>query len=531
MQPRESGQILGGKYRLTRPLDDGGMGSVWVAHHLTLNSPVALKLINPVVAADPLTIERFLREARTAALLRSPHVVQILDYGVDGDTPYIAMEMLEGESLAARLDRTGRASVRETARVIRHVARAIGRAHDAGIIHRDLKPENIFIVRNDDDELIKVLDFGIVKTNLSDLNLSRTRTGVLVGTPYYMSPEQAEGTKSVNFQTDIWALGVIAFQCLLGELPFRGDSIGRLILEICSHPMPVPSDVGPVPPGFDAWFARACARVVSQRFESAKRAADEFDLMDVNAWAAPSARAASLLGAAPPKAAPFQAAFPEGTFPGTPPPGATSPDTPLPEATPPKATPPKATPPKATLPEAIPPDTTTARFSGAELHSNSANRLRSPRWAPTALLSSLLLAAIAIGWVVTERGQESVSAAPLLAARRAAETSPRAALSTEQPSNVRSTGEASPAVPSTATLERDAGAAGVAPSQPSSPAVAEAPAATAPSNSRARAARPTKGRPSRTRADARRRRTAADKTGEQAARSGAEAPSRVDLGI
>jgi serine/threonine protein kinase len=279
MPRREEGEVLGGKYRLVNRLGTGGMGSVWRAEHLTLSSPVALKLIEPTTARESDALHRFLREARTAAALRSPHVVQILDYGVDGDSPYIAMELLDGESLAERLARQSRLSPTETARIIQHIARALGRAHEAGIVHRDLKPENVFIVKNDDEEVAKVLDFGIVKADPNTFGPANsgaaTRTGTLLGTPYFMSPEQAEGVKSVDFRADIWALGVIAYRCLIGQLPFCGDSVGRLILEICSRPLPVPSHRGPVPDGFDAWFARACAREANDRFESAKRAAAE----------------------------------------------------------------------------------------------------------------------------------------------------------------------------------------------------------------------------------------------------------------
>ena len=271
--------MLGGKYRLVARLGSGGMGSVWHAEHLTLTSPVAIKLIDPAAAREPDTLHRFLREARTAAALRSPHVVQIFDYGVDGDTPYIVMEMLDGESLADRVARLSRLSTSETARVIQHISRALARAHEAGIVHRDLKPENVFIVKNDDEEIAKVLDFGIVKAdpNAFDTNspAAATRTGTLLGTPYFMSPEQAESSKLVDHRADIWALGVIAYRCLIGALPFNGDSVGRLILEICSRPLPVPSQRGSVPAGFDAWFARACARDPRARFESAKRAAAE----------------------------------------------------------------------------------------------------------------------------------------------------------------------------------------------------------------------------------------------------------------
>ena len=270
--------VLGGKYRLVRQLGQGGMGSVWLAEHLTLRSPVAIKLIEPSIAANPEALARFLREAQAAASLRSPHVVQILDHGVDAGVPFIVMEVLEGESLADRLTRLGRLSPAETARVMTQVGRAMTRAHEAGIVHRDLKPDNIYIVHNDEDEVAKVLDFGVAKSNLHGLSntaSSGTRTGAMLGTPYYMSPEQAEGTRSVDQRTDIWAMGVIAWECLLGTRPFDAETLGGLVLAICARDLPTPSRVGPTPPAFDAWFARACARDPAQRFATAKEAAFE----------------------------------------------------------------------------------------------------------------------------------------------------------------------------------------------------------------------------------------------------------------
>ena len=168
------------------------------------------------------------------------------------------------------------------------VGRAIGRAHEAGIVHRDLKPDNVFLVRNDDDEVTKVLDFGIAKASsaggLGAAASSATRTGALLGTPYYMSPEQAEGARSLDHRTDIWAMGVIAFECLLGRRPFDAETLGGLLLAICTRPIPVPSQCGPVPPGFDAWFARVCNRDPAQRFASARDAAGELKrLCDGNA--------------------------------------------------------------------------------------------------------------------------------------------------------------------------------------------------------------------------------------------------------
>ena len=278
MQDPSGATVLAGKYKLVHQLGKGGMGSVWLAQHLTLHSPVAIKLIDTQIANHPEALARFLREARAAAALRSPHVVQILDHGVDNGTPYIAMELLEGESLAARLRKVGRLSPADTARIVTHTARAVARAHEAGVVHRDLKPDNIFLIENEEEELAKVLDFGIAKSTIVGFGMSAvpdTRTGALMGTLQYMSPEQTEGVKSVDFRTDIWAMGVIAFECLLGRRPFDAEAVGALVLEICSRPLPVPSKVGAVPAGFDAWFARACARVPSDRFPSARDAATD----------------------------------------------------------------------------------------------------------------------------------------------------------------------------------------------------------------------------------------------------------------
>ncbi len=270
-------QILAGKYRLERELGRGGMGSVWLAQHLTLRSPVAIKLIDPAIANSPEALARFLREAQAAASLRSPHVVQVLDHGVDEGVPFIVMELMEGESLATRLERQQRLSPEETAGIITQVARAMTRAHEAGIVHRDLKPDNIFVVRNDEEEVAKVLDFGVAKSHTHGVGAvsSATRTGSVLGTPYYMSPEQAEGSKAVDHRTDLWAMGVIAWECLLGRKPFDAETLGGLLLAICARDLPVPSRVGVVPAGFDAWFARACARDVSVRFSSARELAAE----------------------------------------------------------------------------------------------------------------------------------------------------------------------------------------------------------------------------------------------------------------
>lgn len=273
-----AGMLLAGKYRVEALIGRGGMGTVWRAQHLGLNAPIAVKLLDLAdFHGSPGALNRFHLEAHAAASIRSPHVVQIFDHGIDEATgaPFIAMELLEGESLAQRLSRAGRIAPAEVAHVFTHVARALSRAHEAQIVHRDLKPDNVFLVRNEDEEIAKVLDFGIAKAHAQDLNVdSATRTGAVMGTAHYMSPEQISGSKTVDFRTDIWALGVMACECLTGVRPFDAETIGGLALKICVGPIPNPSSFAAVPAGFDDWFARITQREPAQRFASAREAAD-----------------------------------------------------------------------------------------------------------------------------------------------------------------------------------------------------------------------------------------------------------------
>ncbi len=272
-----AGRVLLERYRLETLLGEGGFGSIWRADHLILHAPVAVKLIAPEVASQPGVVERFLREARAAAALRSPHVVQVLDYGVEEGRPFMVMELLEGENLADRLQRVGRLAPSDVVKVVTHVARAIARAHELSIVHRDLKPENVFLVSNEDDEVAKVLDFGVAKFSQSGslLEGTHTRTGSLIGTPYYMSPEQVQGNKTVDHRSDLWALGVIAFEMFTGRRPFQSEALGDLVLQICIREIPRPSDFAPVPSGFDAWFERAVARDPDARFQTARELANQ----------------------------------------------------------------------------------------------------------------------------------------------------------------------------------------------------------------------------------------------------------------
>ncbi len=271
-----AGTVILGRYRLDSVLGRGGMGSVWRAEHLQLRSPVAVKLLDSAISGNEQMLARFMREAQSAASLRSPHVVQIFDYGVEAGTAFIAMELLQGESLADRIARLKQLPAEEVIRFLTQVLRAIGKAHEAGIVHRDLKPDNIFIC-NDDPEFAKVLDFGVAKVTGGDLSGSagsRTQTGMMIGTPYYMSPEQTQA-KEVDQRADLWGIAVIAYECLVGRRPFTGDSFGELVIAICTRPVPVPSQHATVPPGFDEWFVKGTQRDRDRRFSSAREMAEE----------------------------------------------------------------------------------------------------------------------------------------------------------------------------------------------------------------------------------------------------------------
>jgi serine/threonine protein kinase len=271
---RAPGVVVANRYRLVRQLGVGGMGTVWLADDLELDSPCALKLIDDDKAQSSEVRVRFAREAKVAAQLRGAHVVDVFEHGEWEETPFIAMEYLEGEDLGTRLDREEVLDLASTYRVAAHVARALARAHAFGIVHRDLKPENIFLVPTDDGEVAKVVDFGIAKHDAYSLRDKTTKTGSFLGTPYYVSPEQARG-KPTDHRSDLWSLAVIVFQCLTGRPPFESEALGELMGLILYEDLPRPSDIRPeLPPAFDDWWQRAAQRDREDRFQSAKEFAD-----------------------------------------------------------------------------------------------------------------------------------------------------------------------------------------------------------------------------------------------------------------
>ncbi len=277
--PMQAGLLIADRFLIRSQLGRGGMGSVWLAHHTQLDVPCAVKFIEGPNSRDPELRRRFTQEAKAAALLRSPHVVQIFDAGTWEGTPYLAMELLEGEELSKRLERAGRLDAATCVAFAEQMARALGKAHAAGIVHRDLKPDNIFLVRDEGREFVKILDFGIAKRTSASLESASkqaaTKDGAFLGTPYYMSPEQTRDSRGVDYRADLWSLAVIVFECATGRRPFQSEVLTDLLLKISFDPLPVPSEVAPgLPPAFDAWWARAAVRDPAKRFASAREMAD-----------------------------------------------------------------------------------------------------------------------------------------------------------------------------------------------------------------------------------------------------------------
>ncbi len=296
-----SGVVVANRYRLDTVIGRGGMGSVWSATHLGLGHQIAVKLISREFIRSPDALRRFDAEAKAAARLQSRHVVQVYDNGtLDDGTPYIAMELLSGESLQHRIEQRGRIDLAESVEILAQACKALGRAHTSGIVHRDIKPDNIFLARtpDEDGDVVKVLDFGVAKVALGEGDQGHTGTGMLLGTPLYMSPEQARGLKTVDGRADLYSLGLAAYTMLSGQLAIDGESFGDILLKICAEPLPSLRAVAPwLPPAMEAWFQRTCARDPAARCQSAQ---EFIDTLRVAAFQGPAVAGTS--AAVPPGA-------------------------------------------------------------------------------------------------------------------------------------------------------------------------------------------------------------------------------------
>jgi serine/threonine protein kinase len=267
--------------RLLELLGTGGMGSVWVAEHTALRTKVAVKFVSAELVAEDATIgERFNREASLSAQIKSPYAVQTYDHGMMADgQAYIVMELLEGESLGQRLTREPRLSTELCGLIVTQASKALSKAHKLGIVHRDIKPDNLFLTYDDDEMFLKVLDFGIAKQTGIPQAESVTTTGMMVGTPQYMSPEQVLSARSVDHRADLWALAVVAYHCLSGAVPFDGETRGSLCVAIANGELTPPSQHRPeLSEQVDRWFKCALAKKPENRFDSAKQLALSFSM-------------------------------------------------------------------------------------------------------------------------------------------------------------------------------------------------------------------------------------------------------------
>jgi tRNA A-37 threonylcarbamoyl transferase component Bud32 len=260
-----------GQYRIIRKIGAGGMGMVFLGEHMLLGRRAAIKTLLPTVAIHREIVERFFNEARATSAISDPGVIQVFDFGyhVDG-TAYIVMELLEGESLSARLDRLGKLALGDALRIARQIAGSLAAAHARGIVHRDLKPENIFLVCDAEaqgGERTKILDFGICKVGMSDA--VSTEAGTMIGTPVYMSPEQCRGAGGVDHRADIYAFGCLLFYMITGRPPFDGEAPGELIVaHLNATPVPPSRHVADLPHAVDALLLRCLAKSPDERFQS-----------------------------------------------------------------------------------------------------------------------------------------------------------------------------------------------------------------------------------------------------------------------
>ncbi|MDD9947373.1 MAG: serine/threonine-protein kinase [Myxococcales bacterium] len=277
MEASRERTVIAGRYELESLIGEGGMGSVWRAQDLTLARPVALKLLFSRDERDrSRMVKRFLREARIAASVQHRNVIHIVDFGTtDSGQPFMVMELLKGETLTERLDRSPPLDVATFINIVGMTLRGLGAVHDAGIVHRDLKPDNIFLTNQDSRMFPKILDFGISRSMgpaSGRRSALTTKDGLIVGTPEYMSPEQARGVRNIDHRADVYSAGVVLYEGLTGHLPFTSEHVGDLIIQIVtSTPPRVDAINGSVPKSLADVVEKAMAHDPGDRFQSAQQ--------------------------------------------------------------------------------------------------------------------------------------------------------------------------------------------------------------------------------------------------------------------
>jgi serine/threonine-protein kinase len=270
------GATLAGRYEIVRRIGEGGMGAVYEARHTVIGKRVAVKVLLEKFLSKSDFVARLLQEARLASSIGHENIVDVTDFGTTDDgRSFVVMEFLDGEALSQLVMREAPLPVERSLRIARQVASALGAAHAKGIYHRDVKPENVYLVRRGEADFVKVVDFGIskaVKQGGPEEGADAyrlTHTGLLLGTPLYMSPEQARGDEDLDHRVDIWALGVMMYECLTGEVPFRANNYLGIISQVLTHTAAPPSKVRPelgIPDAVEAVVMRAMAKDRSQRY-------------------------------------------------------------------------------------------------------------------------------------------------------------------------------------------------------------------------------------------------------------------------
>jgi serine/threonine-protein kinase len=257
-----TGEATIGTYRVLKKIGEGGMGTVYIGEHVLLGRKAAIKVLLPSLSSNQEIVARFFNEARAVTLIADPGIVQIFDFGYHTDgSAFIIMELLEGEPMDKRLERIGRFGLSDGLRLMRLICTSLGAAHGKGIVHRDLKPENIFLVGDPavpGGERAKILDFGIAKLSVNEPGKLKTRTGMLMGTPVYMSPEQCRGTSDIDHRSDIYTIGCVMFTMLTGRPPFDGEGAGELIAAHLREPPPLACARVPELPGIIDQILQQC---------------------------------------------------------------------------------------------------------------------------------------------------------------------------------------------------------------------------------------------------------------------------------